>query len=62
MLVYCDMYHEEIRLLGHEEGPEKVIRRLCPECRQRMEKIVDDYVERLTRRNDKADELAISCR
>lgn len=54
MLAYCNFYHDEIRLLGQEPGEERVIRRLCPECRERMERIIDGYVEKLTHRHDPA--------
>lgn len=52
MLAYCNFYHEEIRLLGQEPGDGQVVRRLCPECREHMERIIDRYVEQLTHRYD----------
>ena len=50
MLAYCKFYHDEIRLIGHVPGNERVVHQLCPECKERMKRIVDEYVERLTNR------------
>jgi hypothetical protein len=60
MLLYCNFYHEEIRIIDNVDGDEKVQRRLCPECRERMERIIDDYVKQLTHHNDPPPFSAVS--
>lgn len=63
MLAYCDFYHREIRLLGQVPGDEPLVRKLCPSCLARAEKVVDEYVYELAHRNDEAPQVsAVSCR
>ena len=62
MLAYCNFYHREIKLLGHVPGEEPIVRKLCPECRERLEKEVDAYVRELAHRNYPMPVSSVSCR
>ena len=57
----CTMYHRNQRKAITE--PKSGIRGfLCPECRARLEKEVDEYVERLRKHSAKTEESVVSGR
>jgi len=61
MNVICNWYHKDERLIRVKPG-EGISHSLCAECRQRFEKEVDHYVERLRKHSAKTEESVVSGR
>lgn len=61
MDVICTWYHSEPRLIRTKPG-EGISHSLCEECRERFNKEVEDYVEKLRKHGAQAEEPALSCR
>ena len=63
MLEGCDFYHKKrLTVVPGTEGDRRIIHKLCPSCRARLEKWVDQYVEKLAHRKKTAPEGSASGR